>query len=755
MFRSTRGLLLLAIVLILGAVGATYYQQRRSLARHAPPVPKALPLNVGAAARSWIWTKDQGNDRSVQVRATNFRQVNDPDRIELDGVELRLYKDAGKVYDLIRSAKALFDQNNGTMYSDGDVEITMGVPAEGPASGRLLNIKSSGVTFESKTGKAYTDRAASFTFDRGDGKSVGASYDPNVRELIMKSQVELHWKGADAKAKPMKLEAAQLVYRERDSAVLLSGWARLTRENTVLDASGAYVRLEEGVVRSVDAAQARGTDHYPGKQLEYSADKLLMEFSPEGEIQKVVGNGNARLVDTSDAARTTVTAGTVDLLFEPYEGGSALRKAFTKGDTHMVSAPLPRKGMTPPETKVLHSDQVELTMRAGGRELERIDTLSPGRLEFVPNHSGQRHRTLDADRMNIVYGAANQLESFRATQAATRTDPEAKPGAKKGAPPPAPILTWSRDLSAAFDPKTGQMSRLEQWNDFRYEEGERKARAQRAVLEEAKGLITLDQSARVWDPGGAASADRILLDQKSGDIDAEGRVVSTRMPDKKGNSSAMLSNDEPLEATADRMRTSQRNQKIRYEGRQAVAWQGANRLWADVIDIDRIAHRLTATGNVKTQLIDKPKPQAGAAGPQAAPAVIVIQARSLVYTDGNRTADYTGGAHLVRPGMDVTASRIRAFLNDANADSSLDHAIADGKVRILRTQPDRTLRGASEHAEYYAADQRIVLSGGEPTLVDSLRGETKGNELTYWANNDKLLVNGAERSPVVTRIRRR
>jgi lipopolysaccharide export system protein LptA len=105
--------------------------------------------------------------------------------------------------------------------------------------------------------------------------------------------------------------------------------------------------------------------------------------------------------------------------------------------------------------------------------------------------------------------------------------------------------------------------------------------------------------------------------------------------------------------------------------------------------------------------------------------------------------------------MDVKAAEIRAFLNDASADSSLDRAFADGRVAIVRTEPGRTLTGTGEHSEYYAADQRIFLSGGEPALVDSARGVTRGRELTYYANNDKLLVNGADKEPVTTRVLRR
>ena len=41
----------------------------------------------------------------------------------------------------------------------------------------------------------------------------------------------------------------------------------------------------------------------------------------------------------------------------------------------------------------------------------------------------------------------------------------------------------------------------------------------------------------------------------------------------------------------------------------------------------------------------------------------------------------------------------------------------------------------------------LVLDGGDPLLVDSLKGQTRGKQLTWWANNDRLLVNGAENKP--------
>jgi lipopolysaccharide export system protein LptA len=728
-----------AILAIVGSVATSYYLQKKSLAREAPQAPAALPTHVDAAATDWVWNHIVGGRPVVEVRAKDFRQVKD--RMELERVELRIYHDDGKVFDRVKSARAEFDTNQGSLYSDGEVEITMGVPVEG-SPGRLVMIRTSGATFDSKTGKASTERLAAFTFDRSHGQSVGAAYDPSTRELHMGSQVELHW---GAGSRPMKLEAGELIYKERESLVLLFPWSRLTRESTTLEAADSLVTLDQGVIQKVEAKKARGTDRYPARQLEYSAEFLTMKFAPNGEVEKITGERNARLVSVSAAARTTMNTDRVDLEFELSSGESTLTKALAMGNSSLESVPLPR--VTPaPMSRVLKSEVVLVHMRPGGREVDRVETETPGRLEFLPNRPGQRKRTMDAERMSIVYGDANQIRHFRAAKAATRTEPEPR----KGAAPAPPLQTWSDELSADFDPKTGQLAKLEQWSNFRFEEGDRKGRADRATLEEGRNLIALEKQARVWDPSGSTAGDRILLDQRTGDVTAEGSVVSTRIPDRKGGSSAMLSGEQSLEARAQRMTTASRNQLIRYEG-DAVVWQGANRIRAGRVEIDRAARRLTAQENVRTQFVDRPKPGDKR---QGAPAFIAVDAASLVYTEHDRMAHYTGGAHLSKPGMDVNAAEIRAFFKETGGDSSLDRAIADGKVEIVQRDPDRTRTGTAEHAEYYVAEAKIVLEGGGPALEDTLRGSTRGTQLTYFANDDKLLVNGAEQQPVVSRIRR-
>jgi len=54
------------------------------------------------------------------------------------------------------------------------------------------------------------------------------------------------------------------------------------------------------------------------------------------------------------------------------------------------------------------------------------------------------------------------------------------------------------------------------------------------------------------------------------------------------------------------MVSTNNNQKIHYEG-NAVAWQGANRVSADKLDIDREKRILEAHGKVVSEFADKAK----------------------------------------------------------------------------------------------------------------------------------------------------
>ncbi|MDX1980084.1 MAG: LPS export ABC transporter periplasmic protein LptC [Bryobacteraceae bacterium] len=746
--RRARPLFLLAILGISGFVAYTYRARMEEIRRRAPKAPPKLPPKVGAALQNWFWQKSAGNGAAVEVTAKNMRHDQEKNLFELEGMTMKIFHKDGKTFDHVTSERADFNLGESYLYADGDANIQLGL-AEGeePAPGRIIQIKASGVRFDMSATKAATEREVQFGFERGEGRATGATYDPNTRELHLKSNAQLTWHDKSATPRPMRVEAGEVVYRESDSKVLLSPWSKFSRGTMTLEGASATVTLDTNGIRLVETTNARGADNDPQRKLDYSADKLVMFLSERSEIERIRAESNARLVATSSTAVTETRSDAVDLDFDVTGGDSILTRALATGKSLVESKPVAQTGRRMPETRVLRSEVIELKMREGGKEIAALETQTPGVLEFFPNSAGQRKRRVEGDRFFVTYGDNNRLESFKAVQVTTRTENEER----KGKPSP-PALTWSKELEARFSPSTGDMTRLEQWGDFRYEEGDRKAQGDRGILESATSLITLIDHARVSDTTGSTAADRIVLDQRTEDFRAEGNVTSSRLPDKKGGGAAMLSQEEPLQARARIMSTFEGRTNVVYEG-GAVLWQGSSRLTADRIEIDRANSALRATGNVVSTLQEKRKGQKKT----APPVFTVIQSASLVYTDKQRLAHYAGGAKLKRAALDVTAREIRAFMKEQkpDGDSGLDKAIADGDVIILSAAGGRTRRGTSGHAEYYTEDGKVVLEQDQPMLEDSLRGVTRGTQLIYFANDDRLLVNGVASKPSVSKVRRR
>jgi lipopolysaccharide export system protein LptA len=620
----------------------------------------------------------------------------------------------------VKSKRAEFDMASQAMYSEGEVEMRMGLKEGEPVSGKLLLIRSSGVRYDSKSGKVHTDRAAAFEFDRGKGKCEGAEYDPTLRELRMFRNVELLWTGSSPDTKPMLVQSGELLYKELEAKVYLSPWSKLKRDTLTMDAGNATVTLVDGAIDFVEAVNAKGVDAGAARRLDYSASNLAMQFDATGEVKSVRGQPDAKLLSATASGETEVQTKLLDLLFDPKKEGAQLQVATANG-----------------------ASRVETRPAAGSQN-------PSGTVDFLPNREGQRKRQLKGERIVMNYGPGNKLHTFRAVDVSTRTEGEKLPGK----PQQPPSFTWSKDLLAEFDLSTGAMKKLEQWNDFRYEEGLRRATSDKAILDYPKDEITLEgKRSRVWDDTGSTTANRIVMEQAKDRVVATGEVASTRLPDKKPAGkpgTGVLASNETWQAKANRMISSNNNSLIRYEG-NALLWQGADRIEADVIDIDRRAGKLMARGRVVSQFIETKK----VPNQPDQQIFTMVRAPEMFYEDGPRLAIYYGGAALQRAGLDVAGRELRAYLKDVEGGTSLDRALADGEVKIVQKAPDRVRTGTSEHGEYYVADEKVILSQGKPVLVDTLRGVTRGKVLTYFSGNDKLIVDGTGSEIVRSRLKQR
>jgi lipopolysaccharide export system protein LptA len=209
---------------------------------------------------------------------------------------------------------------------------------------------------------------------------------------------------------------------------------------------------------------------------------------------------------------------------------------------------------------------------------------------------------------------------------------------------------------------------------------------------------------------------------------------------------------------------------VKYDG-DAILWQGVNRIQADHVEIDRDKRSIVADGHVITQSREEKKADDDAAPASAHPAVAtakpadqadvgpvvftLVRAPHMVYTDQDRLAHYSGGVLLDRGTLQMKAADLRSWLAEEGADNRLQKAFADGGVEIVQKGPIRTRTGSSDHAEYYTDENKIVLRGGDPTMNDNVRGNTRGLELTYYSDDDRLLVKGSDAKPAISHIRKK
>lgn len=747
MLRRVRWMLLVAMAVVAAGVGWVYWRERESRrqSRQAPPPP--LPENTAAVAAQWEYEIKSGAQSRILIRASRFEQSKEPPVIHLEGLEMEIRQVDGPRYDLVRSPRGTFSQKEGVLSADGAVEITLGLsrdPAAPPA--RIMKIRTSAVRLEVQTNHAWTEKEAEFEFGAARGRCIGASYDPGTREIVMESQAELEWAGSAGKP-PLQVSASRVLYRELADEVMLSAPSRLVRGGFELRGQDAFVKLNQsGEIDRVETTGAAGADQMPGRRLDYEAGGLVVHFTEKAEVRRIEATQRARLLSTAPAGVTEVSSDRLFLDFSEGKSGSELQHALAMGKGRVENRPAAVKGRPPQPVRVLEGEAIHMAMRPGGEEMERVSTDGPGRIEFRPARPEDPFREVKGDALTLDYGSENALESFRTIKAETRTVKRGRDGK------PVETRTRSAELLARFDPKTGSLDQLEQWGSFQYEEGPKRAQAERARYEAKTEKMELRGAARVWDESGVTAAPEITLEQKQDVMTAAGGVSTVMQP--QGGGGGLIEGGEPLRATAERMRVEDRNNRVLFEG-NAVLWQGEMRLRAQRVRIFRKEERLEAEKDVVAEI---PDARGGAKG-ASAQRVSVVRAPSMVYEGKGKRALFTGGARLDRPAMTVEARELAGFFREETAagrkETRLERLSADGAVVIRSDARARRRTGRGEHAEYFLNEDRIVLSGGDPSVEDAEKGITRGAVITWFGRQDRMIVENEGAGPAVSRVKQK
>jgi lipopolysaccharide transport protein LptA len=339
----------------------------------------------------------------------------------------------------------------------------------------------------------------------------------------------------------------------------------------------------------------------------------------------------------------------------------------------------------------------------------------------------------EAGRLDGVQGVPGRLTTSRVPPRATLTSEPLPPAAL-----PARRVESER-FSATLDPQSGLVRHATFQGGVQFTEPGRRAAAQKAVVDDAAGVVTLTGGEpRVEDEaqGGELRAKEIRIGTRSRAVSAAENVRHTIPRRGKGGTSAPtvpLSGEGPTIVVCRRFAYDPVTRSARYEG-GALMRSGDDEIRAPLLVLDQPGEgksRLAASGGVQSTL--HPRTKRGDRPPEP----VIARSRDLSYEEAARRIVYTGEVE-IRQGDMVTKSPEATILLGPDG-STMEKLLAGAPVELR--QGTKTATG--ERATYTPADETLVLVGERVVLEDAGR-RLEGRVLTFQSGSDRIRVDGRE-----------
>ena len=807
--RLRRWFALGAIVMV-ATVGGMYFYAQWSLRKAVHAIPAKLGLDIQQTAEGFSISKSVDGRTLFKVSASKAVQFKEGARADLHNVKIVIYGRDASRFDQITGDDFELDPGSGNVNAKGKVLIDLESNPEGikhadqspPAEMKEpIHLETNGLIFNKNTGDASASGKVVFRTSQAFGSAVGINYVAKTGTMDLLSAVDM----TVNRPQPVHLNANHGVITKQPHQVFLTK-VHMTRARQEMQSEQAtfFLRpdntveriLAEGDVESVIHGQSSSNSKPSNPKASGSTPDLATNSTtPASETHErsdraelfltgtrnlltaAILTGNVQL-DSLGAQPAHGVAGKVTLNFvgeqilktvHAEDGVQLSQKNRSAGLGLASSASLP--GSSSPATGKGGTQDIDMTAPVmdfivkDGRLLDRADTSGPPQIVITQPDSNQK-TVVTAGKFTARFNDKNRISTLHGEPDARIVSGVLDAGkvapSKAGAPPPTNRVSTSRMLDAVFLPEGG-VSSITQSGALTYVDGMQKAWAQRGEYTASDQMLVLNGSPRVVDGGMTTTAQIVRMNRATGDAYAEGNVKSTYSDLKAQPDGAMLASSDPIHVTS-RSMTGRRSSAIAVYTGDARLWQNANIVEAPVLQFDRDHRSLVAHGAdegtapsslaqaVSTVLVQVDK--TGKVTP-----VHVTSAR-LNYADAERKVFLDGGVTAKTSDTTMTSERMTVYLlprdqSKAGANPAMpgqvDHIVAE--ERIVITQPTRHANG--ERLVYTAADDRYVLTGGSPSeppsIFDAERGKITGDSLTFFRRDDRVLVEGRETSPTITR----
>lgn len=739
-------------VLVIGI----YSVRAISAARRRNAIHTTVSSAVQQQTHTFSYSGMEGNRTVYTIRASQATQFKEGNPALLKDVWITIYGREGNRNDNIHTRECSYEgreQKTGMVRCAGDVTIDLQgtTPGQAEPVPQYLQIKTSNLTFDDQTGQASTPAPVEFSLPQGHGRGVGVWY--STRDAVVRVEKALEFEMAPSEhtgGLAVNLTAGSLEIRRNDRVVILSGPVRVQEGDRELLAQRLSVWLDASFHAQHAVAEGRpSVKAGPNNSIfEVSAAGFEGFLDPEGWVQRIVADGDVTGSRKTTGASDSFSCQHVEFSFAPTR--NVLRDMTASGN---VVAQSHSAGVSQNLKTAALLVKFAPGSRADEQRVESAETLGPATID---SNSSEETTQLHASKFTAQLDTNGHLSHLVG-------GPDVEVRRQSGNSSQSSVEnSTAQSLSAQFS-ANGQWTTVEEKGDVNFQQGDRRASASYAKIDQPADRVTLTGSPVISDAESRTSAAIVTIGQKSGQILAEHGVVSTYLP--AAQDSEVSLGPGVAHVSADMLTGSTSSGRVVYTG-HARLWQGESVLEADRIAISREEQRLEANGNVTAVFPQtsgpslQPATRSKSGGLTSGSNLWQLRAPQLTYWNQQGRALLQGGVKAVSEQGSLESRTLELYLgpnqggaNATGASSAssrqLSSAVAQGNV-IVR-QADR--RGSAETAEYTAADGKFVLSGGHPTVTDTSGNTISGRSLTFFVANDTISIDSQEGSRTFTRHR--
>jgi LPS export ABC transporter protein LptC len=744
----------LALFLLVGGaifVGVSYYKMRNNQPFRLKSENPALSKEITGIINGYEQRITRNDRLYLWLRAA--RDVTYADgHHELEQVNLQVFPPAGEKPDQIVADRSIYDQKNGQLQFNGNVQIE---------THDALKVKTDVLVYYQDREVAETFSPITFERENVNGKSTGALVDDKNKRLEMRSEVEVTVspealketgnkeakpsKLKGSRAKPVTIKSAQAVFDQAAKRLTFSGGATAEQDSDIMSGDSLAAVINDK--KKLEKMEMRGNSYLrtmnEGRAAE--AHAVDMDFFLDGDqrLQHVHGSRDIRAQTLNADSEMQLTGATqLNISFQALGDRSLMKEMLSEGRSIVtLSAPKSRANDPRAAGKRLTADVIKLIWRSTGKDLERAEAAGNAELyvEPVQKTAKSERKTLTAARFDCdFFESGNIARNCIASGGAKGVFEPFQTNEKRGT-----RTMSSQKMVAVFVRETQDVDRVEASGDAKFNELDRNGTANVVAYSASDDTVRLrGGDPTVWDSRARTKALEIDSNNTTHISSCRGKVQTTYYSQEQTNGAAPFRKlKSPVYLLGDRAEVNHDSGVAVYSG-GARMWQDDNFVRGDTITLFREEKRMEARGRVQSALYQAKQKS----GSTTASVPVFATADFMRYSDPERLLHYENNVDIKQGTDRMTSGIADVYLQkDTN---ELERTVAQRNVVLI--QPGK--RGTGDWCQYTTADEVAILKGN-PAHVEDDQGTTDGNRLTMYRRENRVVVDDARGSQSPGRVR--